>query len=170
MKKVLVIGCPGSGKSVFSRELAQKTGLPLIHLDATYHQDIWDENKDVKKRQWRERIAVLIEQEAWIMDGNYKSTLDIRVPAADTIIFLDYSRAVTLARAFRRQWQYRRKRRSDMPAEWKEHMSRDFLGFIWSYRRIERPKVLALLDKYERGREIRVLERPAEAERFLRSL
>jgi len=170
MKRVLVIGCPGSGKSVLSQELARRTGLPLIHLDAIYHRDIWDASGDVKKRQWRETVAGLIAQEVWIMDGNYKSTLDIRVPAADTVIFLDYPRRISLARAFRRQWQYRARRRPDMPPEWKEHMSLDFLKFIWNYRRVERPKVLALISEYERGRDIRVLEHPAEAERFLRSL
>lgn len=170
MKKVLVIGCPGSGKSVFSCKLAAKVRLPVIHLDAIYHQKIWNEDKSLKKQQWREEIIELIRRDAWIMDGNYKSTLDIRVPAADTVFFLDYPRYVSLGRSFRRQWEYRKKRRPDMSAEWKEHMSWDFLRFMWNYRRIERPKVLALLEEYRAGRNISILSNHAEAEQLLRSL
>ena len=170
MKKILIIGCPGSGKSFFSREFARKTGLPLIHLDYWYHQDIWDAEPLLKKAQWRKRASELILQEAWVMDGNYKSTLDIRVPAADTVIFLDYPRHVSMFRALQRQWTYRNRARSDMPSEWKEKMSPDFLRFIWNYRRVERPKVLALLREHEEGRMIRVFERPSEAKVFLESL
>lgn len=95
MNKVIVIGCPGAGNSVFSRELAQRTGLPLIALDFIYHQGVWD--KDRKKEQWGERVAELVIRPEWIIDGDYKSTLEMRIRAADTVILI--SGLFTLMRA-----------------------------------------------------------------------
>jgi adenylate kinase family enzyme len=168
MQKVIVIGCPGAGKSYFSRRLAEAIGLPLIHLDAIYHQKIWDDNADRKREQWRANVLELLAGDAWIIDGNYKSTFDIRMPAADTIIFLDYPRWLTLVRAFRRRWEYRNRRRSDMPEEWTERISWDFLAFIWTYRKKERPRVLDLLRAFGTHKDIYIIGRPTDATTLLR--
>lgn len=93
MKKIMVIGCPGSGKSTFSRELSKQTGIPLYHLDMMY----WNPDKTiVDKSVFRERLAKAISQEKWIIDGNYGSTLELRMEACDTVIFLDYPLEVCL--------------------------------------------------------------------------
>ena len=97
----------------------------------------------------------------WIIDGNYKSTFDIRMPAADTVIFLDYPRWLTLYRALRRRVEHRKKRREDMPENWKERISWDFLTFMWSYRKTQRPEVLRLLDECRTaGKSIYILRSP----------
>jgi adenylate kinase family enzyme len=166
-RRVLVIGCPGAGKSCFSVRLAEITGLPLIHLDSLYHRDTWSADPACKKTQWREKVAELVGGERWIIDGNYKGSFDIRMPAADTIVFMDYPRRLCLARAFRRRWQYRRAKRPDMPNNWREKISWEFLRFIWTYRATERPRVMALLDQQDLGKTIVVLTSPKEAERYL---
>jgi adenylate kinase family enzyme len=171
MKKVIIIGCPGSGKTRLAKILAEKTGLPLIHLDKTYHSlSLNRTDKFSFKNEWRSWQQEQITKETWIIDGNYKGTLDLRVPAADTIIFLDYPRSLSLWRVFKRRIQHHRNPREDMPADWKEKISPDFLKFIWHYRKIERPLLLALLEKYRVGRNILIFTHPAEAAEYLKNL
>lgn len=169
-KKIIVIGCPGSGKSVFSRKLAAALDLPLIHLDAIYHQDIWPEEADQKREQWKKHVRRLVEQDQWIIDGNYKGSFDIRMAAADTIIFLDYPRWLTMVRMFKRRIEHHKKLRPDMPPNWKEKISPDFLKFVWTYRVAERPRVLALLEQYAAGRTVLIVPTPDEAERILKTI
>lgn len=121
MKKILIIGSPGAGKSTLAGQLAQKTGLPVIHLDKYWHdQSLWSKDLPQKKQQWRKYIHKLVKQENWIMDGNYTSTLDIRIPGADLVIFLDYSRHIALLRTIKRRAKYHKAQRSDMPDDWQE--------------------------------------------------
>ena len=86
LKKVIVIGCPGSGKSSFARALRQKTGIPLYYLDRMY----WNADRTtVEKSLFYARLSAVLEEDAWIIDGNYASTMQQRIQACDTIIFLD---------------------------------------------------------------------------------
>ena len=85
MKKIIVIGCPGSGKSTFSRELHKNTGIPLFHLDMMY----WNSDKTiVEKAVFLERLSDVLRQNEWIIDGNYASTMELRLKECDTVIFL----------------------------------------------------------------------------------
>lgn len=170
MKKVIVIGCPGSGKSTFSTKLAKLTHLPLIHLDSLYHQEHWDSDQAVKKQQWSDTVTSLVKDDQWIIDGNYKSTMDIRIEAADTIIFLDYSRALCMWRTLVRRWQFRNKKRSDMPSSWKEKISYDFLKLIWNYNTEQRPNLIAELEKRSYQKEIHILKTPQDADNFLKKM
>ena len=85
MKRIMIIGCPGSGKSTFARALAPKTGLPLHHLDMMY----WNPDRTTKpKEEFRAALREIINLPDWIIDGNYGSTLELRMEACDTVIFL----------------------------------------------------------------------------------
>ena len=95
MKRVIVIGCPGSGKSTFARALHDKTGLPLHHLDMMY----WNADKTtVPKEVFRARLAELLTEDAWIIDGNYGSTMETRMAACDTVFFLAVQDGKTVGR------------------------------------------------------------------------
>ena len=85
-RRVLVTGMAGSGKSTFSRSLAAKTGLPVIHLDLHFWKPGWVAPSE---REWREKQRGLLAGDAWIADGNYHETLDLRLERADTVVFLD---------------------------------------------------------------------------------
>src|SRR5688572_4725457 len=97
MRRVLIIGSAGAGKSTLAQQLGAIVGLPVIHLDAHYWNAGW---KETPQEEWKQRVAELLRRDAWIMDGNYGSTLRERVEAADTVILLDLSRVRCLYRVF----------------------------------------------------------------------
>ena len=158
MKKVIVIGCPGSGKSTVSRALHNKTGIPLYHLDMMY----WNADKTtVEKSVFLERLSVVLEKDEWIIDGNYGSTMQLRMAACDTVIFLDYPLDVCLDGIMER----RGKPRSDMP--WIEtEEDAEFIEFIKSYNEQQKPKVLELLEKYS-DKNIVIFKSREQADAFL---
>lgn len=159
MRKIIVIGCPGSGKSTFSRELHSRTGIPLYHLDMMF----WNADRTIVERSvFLKRLSDALEKEEWIIDGNYKSTMELRMQACDTVIFLDYSLETCLDGVRER----RGKPRSDMPWIEPEQDDEEFMGFIKSYNLQSRPQVLELLEKYS-YKKIFVFQNRREAEEFL---
>ena len=158
MKKVIVIGCPGSGKSTVSRALHNKTGIPLYHLDMMY----WNADKTTaEKSVFLERLSTVLEKDEWIIDGNYGSTMELRMAACDTVIFLDYPLDVCLDGIKER----RGKPRSDMP--WIEiEEDAKFIEFIKSYNEQQKPKVLELLEKYS-DKNIIIFKSREQANEFL---
>ena len=158
MKKVIVIGCPGSGKSTVSRALHNKTGISLYHLDMMY----WNADKTtVEKSVFLERLSDVLEKDEWIVDGNYGSTMEMRMAACDTVIFLDYPLDVCLDGIKER----RGKPRSDMP--WIEtEEDAEFIEFIKNYNEQQKPKVMELLEKYG-DKNIVILKSREEADAFL---
>ena len=158
MKKVIVIGCPGSGKSTVSRALHNKTGIPLYHLDMMY----WNADKTTaEKSVFLERLSAVLEKNKWIIDGNYGSTMELRIAACDTVFFLDYPLDVCLDGIRERGG----KPRSDMP--WIEtEEDAEFIEFIKSYNEQQKPKVLELLEKYG-DKNIVIFKSREEADAFL---
>ena len=163
MKKVMVIGCPGSGKSTFSIKLHQVTCLPLHHLDMMY----WNPDKTVvSKVTFRERLQAVLEQDAWIIDGNYGSTMGLRMQQCDTVIFLDYPLEVCLAGIRERKG----KSRPDMPwIEPENEEDEEFLAFVKAYPEEGRRQVLELLKAYPE-KNIVTFRTREETDAFLRRL
>ncbi len=159
MKKVIVIGCPGSGKSTFSKSLHQITNIPLFHLDMLF----WNTDKTtVEKSVFLDRLLKIIENDQWIIDGNYGSTMELRMQSCDTVIFLDYPLEVCLNGIQERKG----KARSDMP--WIEPSEDDaeFIEFIKNYNSQSRPKVMELLNRYSQ-KDIIIFSTRTQAEDFL---
>ena len=101
-RRVIVTGFAGSGKSTLSRALAAKTGLPLIYLDLEFWQPGWVAPSE---DEWREKQREVLAGDAWIADGNYHETLDLRLERADTVVFLDLPWWLCSARALRRGFE-----------------------------------------------------------------
>ena len=159
MKKIMIIGCPGSGKSTFSRALHEKTGIPLYHLDMMF----WNADRTtVEKQVFMERLKNAMEQDEWIIDGNYGSTIELRLAACDTVFFLDYPVEVCLQGIRQR----RGKPRSDMPWFESEEEDAEFINFIKNYNSESRPQVMELLEKYAH-KNIYIFRSRAEKDAFL---
>ncbi len=158
MKRIIVIGCPGGGKSTFSIALGSNTGIPVYHLDMMF----WNADKTtVEKSVFVERLAQVMEKDEWIIDGNYASTMEQRLCACDTVFFLDYPPSVCLAGVRARMG----KERSDMP--WIENeYDEKFLDFIRTFSDNVRPEILELFCKY-RDKSIITFKDRKEAAEFL---
>jgi adenylate kinase family enzyme len=167
MKKILVIGPGGAGKSTFATQLSELLGLEVIHLDALYWKAGWVEPA---KTEWAAAIDKLVEREAWVMDGNYSGTLQTRLRACDALVFLDLPRRTCIWRVLRRVIRYRNAKRPDMAQGCYEHLNLDFLVWIWNYRRRTRPKILKLIATEGGNRTIIWLRSPVEVAQYLAQL
>ncbi len=163
MERVMVIGCPGSGKSTLSVELSRITGLPLYHLDMMY----WNADRTtVDKAVFRQRLEQVLEEDRWIIDGNYGSTIERRLAACDTVIFLDYPTEVCLDGIRSR----RGKPRQDMPwVEGENEEDTEFIRFVTDYNTVNRPVISELLNNNP-TKNIIILKSRSESEAFLNSI
>ena len=130
IKKIMIIGSPGSGKSTFSRKLSEITGIPLIHLDKEFWNNGWVETP---REEWVKKQNCLISRDEWILDGNYGSTMDIRLERADTVFCFKLSRAVCLLSYFKRVITNIGKVRADMPEGCPEKLDFEFMKYIWKF-------------------------------------
>ncbi len=140
VKKVIVIGCPGSGKSTFARRLKSVTGLPIFHLDMMY----WNEDRTtISKEMFLDRLGSAMSNSEWIIDGNYMSSMEMRINECDTVFFLDYPTQVCIDGIEKRKGTIR----SDMP--WVENgTDEEFVNFIKNFNLKTRFDVISLLKKY----------------------
>ena len=146
MKKVIVVGCPGSGKSTFARKLQEKTGLPLYYLDMIWHKP---DKTTLTKEEFDEKLHELIARDEWIIDGNYSRTLEPRLQACDTAFVLDLPLEVCLAGAQARVGT----KRIDMP--WEEtELSQEFLNYILSFSQQKLPRLLQLARQYSAQKQV----------------
>jgi adenylate kinase family enzyme len=167
MRRVLVVGCPGAGKSTFARRLGTELGLPVIHLDFHYWLTGW---QLPDAAAWREQVAALVTPPEWVMDGNYANTFDIRMPRADSMVWLDYPRAVCMRRAIKRMINGYGRTRPDLPPGWPEKFDLEFLRFVWDFPRTQRSRIPAGVDQF--GGHLRVTRFGCDldAENFLAAL
>lgn len=161
MKKIIVIGCPGSGKSTFSKKLHKITNIPLFHLDMLF----WNSDKTtIEKSVFIQRLSEVMQESEWIIDGNYGSTIELRLQQCDTVIFLDYPVEVCLNGIRERRGSVR----TDMP--WVEtEEDEEFIEFIKNYNLQSRPQVMQLLEKYS-DKNIFIFSNREEADEFLNKI
>ena len=162
MKKVIVVGCPGSGKSTFARKLQEKTGLPLYYLDIIWHKP---DKTTLTKEEFDEKLHELIARDEWIIDGNYSRTLEPRLQACDTAFVFDLPLEVCLAGAQARVGT----KRIDMP--WEEtELSQEFLNYILSFSQQKLPRLLQLARQYSAQKQVVFFRSRQECDDFLKSL
>lgn len=167
MKRVLVIGSGGAGKSTFSRRLGEAKGIEVIHLDKLHWKPNWTEPP---KDEWRKTVESAAQKEEWIMDGNYGGTMDVRLMACDTVIFLDLPRITCIYRVFKRWLRYRNTSRPDMGEGCGEKLNLEFLQWIWSFPKNTRPTIEERLKRFEGEKTIIRLKSKRDVEKFLTSL
>lgn len=162
MKKVIILGCPGSGKSTFARKLQEKTDLPLYYLDMIWHKP---DKTTLTKEEFDEKLHELIARDEWIIDGNYSRTLEPRLQACDTAFVFDLPLEVCLAGAQARVGT----KRIDMP--WEEtELSQEFLNYILSFSQQKLPRLLQLARQYSAQKQVVFFRSRRECDDFLNSL
>lgn len=166
MQRVLIIGCPGSGKSTLARQLSEKTGLPIVHLDRLRWRPYW---QTAPKEEFDAVLAEEMEKDRWIIDGNYRRTLEVRLQRADTVIFLDYNRWTCLGGWFRRMLSAKARKRPDMPENCKEKLEWEFFSYIWNFRRKSAPGLYEILSHYP-DKTLHVLKNRRQAKNLLEKL
>mgnify|MGYP000084129500 CR=1 FL=1 len=165
MQRVLVIGSPGAGKSTLAHALARRTGLPLHHLDRMHWLPGWVERD---RAEGLEAVRQVLAQDRWIIDGNYGSSLPLRLTRADTVVWLDYPTHLCLGRALKRWWAYRGRSRPDMTEGCDERLDPEFLLYIARFRSEWRHRNAAALAGFD-GTLVR-LANPAATDKWLAAL
>lgn len=167
MKKIALIGSGGSGKSTLAGKLGEKLDIKVYHLDALLWQPNW---QPTSKEEQRRVQKDLVEKNEWIIDGNYNGTMDIRLNAADLILFLDFSRVLCTYRVLKRTVQYRHLSRPDMAEGVKERFSLEFIKWVWNYPKTNRLIVIEKLGKLPEEKKVIVLKSPRQAQNFLKNM
>ena len=167
MKRVLVIGSSGAGKSTFARRLGEKTGLEVVNLDRIYWKPNWVEPE---KDEWKKTLERALKRDAWIMDGNYSGTLEMRIEPADTVIFLDMPPIICVYRILKRVVFYKKGNRPDMADDCDEKFDWEFTKWVWNYPKRSKPKVEAILKRVENEKTIIKLRSKKEIEDFFRQM
>lgn len=159
MKRVIVIGCPGSGKTTFAEKLNKSTGLPLYYLDAIWHKP---DKTHIPREEFDQRLLEIFATDEWIIDGNYSRTVEMRLKECDTVILFDLPTEVCLQGATERLG----KDRYDMPWIEKE-LNPEFEGFIKNFADNSLPRLYELIEKYRAEKQFVIFKSRKEADDFL---
>ena len=162
MQKVIVIGCPGSGKTTFVEKLNNITGLPLYHLDAIWHKP---DKTHISREDFDKSISEIFNTSEWIIDGNYSRTIEMRLRQCDTVFLFDLPTEVCIKGATERLG----KDRYDLPWIEKE-LSSSFRQSIEEFPRNSLPRIYELIEKYNNGKQVIVFRSREEADDCIKSV
>jgi adenylate kinase family enzyme len=152
VKRVVILGPGGAGKSTLARHLSALMGLPVIELD----QHFWTEDlRPLSKEQWRSVQKELVQTPDWIMDGDLGpyDVLEPRLTLADTVVVLDFSRWRCVLRSLRRSCE-----------------RLDFWRWLWTWRRTSRPQLLAAIATFAENAVVEIITSPRALEDWLATL
>ena len=164
MRRIAVIGPSGAGKSTLAVRLGRLLELPVVHLDALYWQPGWVEPEG---EAFTARVRDAVAGEAWVIDGNYISRQKHVLSAADTVVWLDFPRRLCLWRVVRRWLRHRGSTRPDMGPDCPEKIDFEFVHWIWTFPRQQRPKLVENVSALRPDQRLIVFTRPRDVEQFL---
>ena len=167
MQRVAIVGPCGAGKSTLARKLGEITGLPVYHMDRLYWLPGWVEER---RKRFDKKLRKVVETEQWIIDGNYSRTFHIRLPRADTVIYLDFPRHIYFRRVIWRIIKGYGRTRSDVSEGCVERFDPEFLKLVWNIPKKSRPGILSALQEYNGTFSLYTLSTPREVREFLQKL
>ena len=162
MQKVIILGCPGSGKTTFAEKLSRITGLPLYHLDAIWHKP---DKTHISREDFDARICEIFNSSKWIIDGNYNRTIEIRLQHCDTVFLFDLPTAVCIQGATERLG----KDRYDLPWIEKE-LTPAFKRSIEEFPSNSLPRIYELIEKYSKVTQVIIFKSREDVDRYLKSI
>ena len=165
MERIIIIGCGGSGKSTLARQLGEKTGIPVVHLDKLFWHPGWVEST---KEEIDGKIMTAMVEPCWIIDGNYNRTLPKRLEYCDTVIYLDFSRLACLIGVAKRVLTSYGTVRPDMAEGCPERFDWEFLQWVWKFNGMHRKRYYELLK--ETGKQVYILKNRRQVKRFLEQI
>ncbi len=152
MDRIAIIGCGGSGKSCLARSLGGLLGVTPVHLDGLYYDQDW---KPLDKEQFAALQRDLVAAPRWIIDGNYASSLPIRLHAADTVLFLDLPAWICLRGIALRRMRYGGGQHKDIGVY--DRINWGVVRYILGYRRRMAPRIRKLIADHGGNAEVIVL-------------
>lgn len=162
-KKIVIVGVSASGKSVFGRALAQRTSIPLTHMDTIWWKAGWVETSE---EEATEKLGSITTSSEWIVEGYIpKDARPFVFERADTIIYLDYSGSTAAWRYVKRWWKHRKQARPELEGS-PEKFSFKFLKLVWT--KGEAKSLNLFLSQVKNKEKIIILQTPSEAEALLR--
>ena len=167
MQRILIIGSGGAGKSTLATRLGKILHLPVIHLDRLHWLPGWVEPP---KDEWKRKVEAITKTESWIIDGNYGGTMQIRLAACDTVIYLDFPRALCTWRVIKRRLKYLKGTRPDMGEGCPEKLDTEFLSWVWNFPNSTKPSIEERLSRLPADKRLIRLKSPAAVTSFLREV
>ena len=167
MKRVMIIGCGGAGKSTFARKLGEKTGLPIVHLDQIW----WEPGnwQHLEQAEFDARLMAELQKPRWILDGNFNRTMELRLGYCDTVIYLDYPRLVCLKNWIGRVIKNWGRHRPDMTEGCNERLDLEMAKWIWNFNKTNRLRYHEILSRAE-GKNVIILKSRRQTRKFLNTL
>lgn len=168
MKRITIIGSPGSGKTTLSRAIAEKTGLPLIHLDRYFHDKSYGFN-GYGDDKWISHVKKLTLKGKWIIEGNYRGTLEGRLKRSDLIIFLDIPRHRSLYGLLKRRFEHRNNARSEMPPGWTEKLNYGLFKYVWNFNKKRRESLYDSIREFAQqpNKEVVILKSHKQSKKYI---
>lgn len=167
-QRILILGPNGAGKSTLARFMGKHLCLPVVHLDALFWNPGWI---PTEQSQFREKVAKAAAADVWVMDGNYSSYLDLRLPRAEAVIWLDLPRYIYFPRTIWRLIRNYGRERGDVGFGCPERFELSFFrDWVWTYPTRSRARHLDLMSHLPVGVHGIILRSRAEVRRFADNL
>ena len=167
MQRISIIGSGGAGKSTLATRLGKILHLPVIHLDRLHWLPGWVEPP---KDEWKRKVESIVTTESWIIDGNYGGTMEIRLAVCDTVIYLDFPRALCTWRVIKRRLKYLKGTRPDMGEGCPEKLDMEFVSWVWNFPISTKPGIEERLSRLPVDKRLIRLTSPVAVKGFLREV
>jgi adenylate kinase family enzyme len=161
-KRILVLGCCGSGKSTFARRLGDLTGIPVVHLDKLFWKPGWVQST---REEFYPVIEDALRADEWIMDGNYSGSLSLRLGRCDQVFWFGLPRLICLWGVMSRFLKNRGKQRPDMGSACPEKIDWEFIKYTWNFEKNQGANNRRLVR--ESGKPVVTFRSRREAKRYL---